>query len=513
MTDLTLKSVMVAALDRFASRPAVHYQGRTYSYGEIVTAANQLAHRLRDADVGPGVAVALMMSNGPEYVIADQAILRCGAVKVPLNDMLSPSEIDYILRDSGARVAITDKGMLAAVLRSEPPKLEHIIAVADPDDCPGGVIAWRDALAGQPAAVPSVESSIDDLGLIIYTGGTTGRPKGVMHTQRNLTLNLFAHVMEMGLLDDEVLLLMSPLPHSAGLLLQAGMLKGARHFLESKFDPELVLRRITGDGVTFTFMVPTMIYRVLDRAAGQDVDLSSLRTILYGAAPITRERLEQGLEVFGPVFMQIYGQTEAPNFITRLRREDHRLDPGSDHRLASCGQPGVMTRVKIVDERGEELPRGEIGEITASTPYTMVGYRGRPEQTAATLRDDWLHTGDIGRIDEDGYVYLLDRKNDMIITGGMNVYSTEVENVMATCPGVAQVAVVGVPHPDWGEAVVAFVVPDDTSAFDEAKLLTHCRNELSRYKQPKAVRVAETLPTTAYGKLDKKTLRASWPGW
>ncbi|WP_251082037.1 class I adenylate-forming enzyme family protein [Frankia sp. Mgl5] len=312
MSNLTLKSLFVDALDRFDSRPAVHYQGQTYSYGEIVTAANQLAHRLRKTGVGPGVSVALMMSNRPEYVVADQAILRCGAVKVALNDMLSASEIDYILRDSDARVAITDAGMLSAALHSAPPLLDLVIAVADPEECPDGVFSWSEALAGQPDTVPFIAPIPENLGLIVYTGGTTGLPKGVMHTQRSLAFNLLAHVMEMGLLDDEVLLLMSSLPDSAGFLLQAGMLKGARHFLEKKFDPELVLQRITADRVTFTFMVPTMIYRVLDRAGGRELDLSSLRTILYGAAPITRERLEHGLKVFGPVFMQLYGQSEAP---------------------------------------------------------------------------------------------------------------------------------------------------------------------------------------------------------
>jgi fatty-acyl-CoA synthase/long-chain acyl-CoA synthetase len=508
-----MKSLVVGALERFGPRAALHHQGRTYSYNEIATAANRLAHRLRAEGVGPGVSVALMMSNRPEYVIADQAILRCGAVKVALNDMLSASETDYILRDSAAHIAITDRGMLETALRSEAPLLRVVIAVAEPNECPDGVVPWTEALARQPDTVPEVEPDADDLGLIVYTGGTTGLPKGVMHSQRNLALNLLAHVSEMGLQDDEVLLLMSPLPHSAGFLLQAGMLKGAWVFLEAKFDPEMVLQRIAQDRVTMTFMVPTMIYRVLDRAVGRELDLGSLRTILYGAAPITRERLEQGLTTFGRVFMQIYGQSEAPNFITRLRREDHTLDLGGDQRLASCGQAGVMTRVKVVDEKGRELSRGKVGEIAAATPYTMIGYRDRPEQTATALRDGWLYTGDIGRMDADGYVYLLDRKNDLIITGGMNVYSTEVENAAAICPGVGQVAVVGIPHPDWGEAVVAFVSPDDTGAFDESKLLAHCRTELARYKQPKAVHVMDTLPTTAYGKLDKKALRANWPGW
>ena len=513
MRSMTLKSLFVEALARFGPQPLLHYRERTFTYEEIISDANRLANRLFAEGVGPGVPVAIMMSNRPEFVVADQAVLRCGAVKVALNDMLSAKEIDYILRDSRAEVAITDAGMLPAALAATDNSIRLIIVAGEVPDQSPALLAWDQALEGQPSSVPEVEPAPDDLGLIIYTGGTTGLPKGVMQTQENLVLNLLAHVIEMGILDDEVLLLMSPLPHSAGFLLAASMLKGARCYLETKFDPDLVIERISRDRVTYTFMVPTMIYRVLDRAAGREMDLSSLRTILYGAAPITRERLAQGLEVFGGVFMQLYGQSEAPNFITRLPREDHRLDAAGAHRLSSCGRAALMAQVMVVDAEDRQLPFGEVGEIVARTPYNMVGYLGREEQTAKTLRGGWLHTGDVGRMDAEGYVYLMDRKNDMIITGGMNVYSTEVENAVQTCPGVAQVAVVGVPHPDWGEAVVAFVVTDGTGEFDEAKLLAHCRSELARYKQPKAVRVVDSLPTTAYGKLDKKALRAGWTGW
>lgn len=513
MNDLSLKSLFVAGLDRFGDRPFLHHDGRTHTYAEITAQANRLAHRLRAAGVGPGVTVALLMSNRPEYVIADQAIVRCGAVRVALNDLLSAGEIDYILRDSDARVAITDLGMLDRTLGADAPQLSTIIITADAADCPGGTEPWAAALAGQPETVPEVEAGPDDLGVIVYTGGTTGQPKGVMHIQRRLTVNLLSHLVEMCLADDEILLLMSPLPHSAGFLLQAAMLKGAEVHLESKFDPDLVLQRISEDGVTLTFMVPTMIYRVLDQAHGKNLDLSSLRTIIYGAAPITRERLAEGLQMFGQVFMQVYGQSEAPNFVTRLRREDHTLDAGGADRLSSCGQAVAMVTVEVVDDDGRPLPRGEIGEIAVTTPYTMIGYRDKPEQTAKALRNGRLHTGDVGRMDDDGYVYLLDRKNDMIITGGMNVYSSEVENVVAVCPGVGQVAVIGVPHPDWGEAVVAFVVPDDSGTIDEEAFIAHCRRELSRYKNPKALRVLDALPTTVYGKVDKVALRAGWAGW
>jgi fatty-acyl-CoA synthase/long-chain acyl-CoA synthetase len=204
--------------------------------------------------------------------------------------------------------------------------------------------------------------------------------------------------------------------------------------------------------------------------------------------------------------MQLYGQSEAPNFITRLRREDH--DPGRPERLSSCGRPVGMARVRIVGDDGADVAPGEVGEVAALTPYTMTGYHGLPERTAGTVRDGWLFTGDVGRLDEDGYLYLVDRKNDMIITGGMNVYSTEIENAIAQVDGVAQVAVVGVPHPDWGEAVVAFVVDDGRGALTPDAVVGHCRAVLSRYKVPKEVHVVSALPVTAVGKLDKKALRA-----
>jgi fatty-acyl-CoA synthase/long-chain acyl-CoA synthetase len=256
-------------------------------------------------------------------------------------------------------------------------------------------------------------------------------------------------------------------------------------------------------------MVPTMIYRLLDAAEGRELDLSSLRTILYGAAPITPERLEQGLHRFGGVFMQLYGQSEAPNFLTRLAREDH--DPLLPERLASCGRPATLVTVAVLDDHSNHLPPGQVGEICARAPYVMNEYLGLPDKTATTLRDGWLHTGDIGFIDDDGYLHLLDRKNDMIISGGMNVYTTEVEQVVSACPGVAQVAVVGVPHPDWGEAVVAFVVPAE--GFDEDAVMQRCRAELAAYKRPKAFQRVETLPVTSVGKVDKKRLKSGCSAW
>jgi fatty-acyl-CoA synthase/long-chain acyl-CoA synthetase len=391
--------------------------------------------------------------------------------------------------------------------------LRAVIAVGVEPPQVDGALTWSAALGEQPRTAPDVEVSPGDVGLVMYTGGTTGRPKGVVHCQQQLALNLLAHRIETEIRSDERLLLSSPLPHSAGFLLQTALTAGAVTHIERGFDAAAVLEAVQNDGVSYLFMVPTMIYRLLDQAARSEGDHSALRTILYGAAPISPERLAEGLERFGPVFVQLYGQSEAPNFITRLPREAHVTDETSAHRLRSCGRPVAMAEVRIVDEHGADCPPGVPGEVAALTPYTMTEYHGLPDVTARTLRDGWLFTGDVGYLDEDSYLYLLDRKNDMIISGGMNVYSSEVEAAVREVEGVGQVAVVGVPHPDWGEAVVAFVVPDADAPLDEEAVRSHCRERLSAYKRPKAVARVEALPLTAYGKVDKKSLRASWPGW
>ncbi|HLN75590.1 MAG TPA: AMP-binding protein [Nocardioidaceae bacterium] len=510
---LDLRSLMAGAMRKYADRPAVVADGRTWTYSELEEAANQLAHALVELGVAASTPVALMMSNSAEYVVADLAVLKLGAAKVPLNDMLSQDEACYILRDSEAVVALTTPSQIdaaLAVLEAEA-DLRTVIAVGSPES--DGVLAWERALAGRPSTAPAVEISPSDVGVVMYTGGTTGRPKGVVHRQRQLALNLLAHRIETEIRSDERLLLSSPLPHSAGFLLQTALTAGALTYVEKGFDARKVLEAIHMHGVSYLFMVPTMIYRLLDEAARGGWDHSSLRTILYGAAPISPERLAEGLDRFGPVFMQLYGQSEAPNFITRLPREAHVTDSAHAQRLRSCGQPTAMCEVRIVDEEGRDCPVGTEGEVVARTAFTMTGYHRLPDATAKTLRDGWLYTGDIGYLDEESYLYLLDRKNDMIISGGMNVYCSEVEAAVREVSGVGQVAVVGVPHPDWGEAVVAFIVPDTDTPLDEESVRAHCRGKLSAYKRPKAISQVEALPLTAYGKVDKLALRAAWPGW
>lgn len=507
MTDTVLRDYLSAAVRRHGPRRALLADGRWWTYRDLDDASRRLAGRLWELGVGPGDPVAILLRNGAEYVVADLAVALVGGAKVPLNLMLSTDEQAFILNDSGPVVCLVELENVDAVELAASRGLDASVVVRGSTG-PG---SWESAVTHDPLdAEPLVPG--DATALIMYTGGTTGRPKGVVHTQRGIALNLVSHLVEMELVAEDVLLLTSPLPHSAGFLLQAALTKGAAVILDEGYDVEAVLDRIVHDRVSYLFLVPTMIYRLLDALVERGTaDVSSVRTILYGAAPISLERLEQGLDLLGPVFMQLYAQSEAPNFITRLRRDDHHLGAGA-RRLTSAGQAVVMARVEVRTQDGRTCAAGEVGEVAALTPYTMTGYLGREPETVEALRDGWLYTGDLGYIDEDGYLYLVDRKKDMIITGGLNVYSTEVEQALSRVAGVKDVAVTGIPHPDWGEAVVAFVVPDAPDV-EAADIRSAVRDTLTPYKRPKEVVVLDSLPTTAVGKIDKKRLRQDWPGW
>lgn len=509
--DFVLKDLYDKALPAFGNKTAIKCEGNEISYEAFNCQANRLAHALIQKGIGIEDPVAMLMSNCIEFALTDIAIMKAGAAKVPLNDMLGEKEILYILQESGAKLAFVGPHFypILAKLRPQLPNLKTIVSITN--DAPLDFIPLRELLASYPETSPDVDVKPHHRALIAFTGGTTGLPKGIVQTQQSQVMNLLCHIVELDINNDDTILSMSPLPHSAGRYLLTGLLKGSTHIVTARFDPLRALQLIEQERVTFTFMVPTMIYRVLDALEQDTFNTASLKTIMYGASPITEERLKQGLNVFGPVFYQFYGLTEAPNFITRLRKSDHSLDPDKIHRLRSCGTPPLMAQVKIVNDRGQEVPRGDQGEIAVKAPFIMEEYFNMPEKTAETIVDGWLLTGDVGKMDEEGYVYLLDRKKDMIISGGMNVYSTEVENVIQKFPGVRQVAVIGIPHQDWGEQVLAIIVPDLDQPPLEDELLHYCKENLSKYKQPKAIQLVSEFPLTPYGKIDKKTLRK--PYW
>lgn len=516
----TLKGCFESSLARNSDRIALRFDGgnETLTYADLDERSNAVANALVARGVTPGDRVAVMTSNRVEYVVTDLAIIKAGAVKVPLNDMLTADEFEYMLSDSRASSVVAGPAFtdVLADIRSSLPHLERIIGIADENGLPDGFTNFATLVAnGETAAAPAIDVEPSATVAHYYTGGTTGKPKGVVHTHRNMAMNTYAHAVELGITGDDTLLLMTPLPHSAGLFLWAGLLSGATMVVRDGFEPERALEDIETDSISWTFMVPTMIYRLLDRPDLDSFDTSTLETLAYGAAPMTANRLEAGLDAFGAVFLQFYGQTEVPNLITTFGKQEHRhaIEAGIDERLESAGQPCLMADVKIVDyDSGDELPRGEVGEILTTAPYSMKEYFERPEKTDETLIEGWVRTGDIGRIDEDGYLFLLDRDSDVIITGGMNVYSTEVEEALDRHPDVREVAVIGIPDSDWGEAIHAVIVPDSPS-LSESDIVAFADDTLADYKKPKSAEFVDEIPKTPYGKQDKVALRDRyWEG-
>ena len=473
-------------------------QGRL-TYADLEDRSRRIAGGLAELGARRGERVALLLRNSIAYAVADLAIVRSGLVKVPLNELLSKSDVEHAMGHSGASIVLVHGSLhpLLAGLTG----VETVVVSDDSADVEGAS-SFEDL--GRSPPRETCPARPGEPALLMYTGGTTGRPKGIVHDAGALGTNLLTHVLSGQIRDGEKMLLCTPLPHSAGFFLQAGLLQGATVHLATRFDPVEFLRHVEEHAISWTFMVPTMIYRLLDALGDQERDTRSLETIVYGAAPIARARIEEALRRFGPVFLQLFGQSECPNFATTLAKEDHH-DPSL---LASCGQPCPGVEVRIGDEAGNELASGEVGEVLLRAPYTLREYHLAPELTDQAFFDDWLRTGDVGYQMPSGHLFLVDRKKDMIITGGMNVYSSEVEQVLHEHASIGSAAVVGVPDADWGEAVHAFFVPRE--GVEAAELLHFCRGRLAKYKVPKGFTPVEALPTTPYGKVDKKALRADW---
>jgi fatty-acyl-CoA synthase len=482
------------ALRHGSDRVALEADGTATTYGELATLVGAAAQRLTAVGVGPGRRVGMLTADPLGFVVHDLAVMACGAVLVPLNTSLTPDDVAGVL----ARVSTT------AVVAS--PAASQRYAAAS-----GGLPVLDDVPPRRVADLPPADNAAgsEDAAIVYFTGGTTGEPKGVVHTQAGAVATMWIHLHETGIRGDDRLLITTPLPHAAHLFVRTALLAGATTVVDPGFDASTVLDRIDDAAITWTFMVPTMIYRLLDAAAARSWRSSTLRTIQYGAAPIAGDRLREGVGRFGPVFQQLYGQTECPDFATALRKADHLRALEEPHLLGSAGTATLTTEVSVRTD-GRSLPTGEVGEVCVRGPIVMRGYWDTDDTDR--FDDDWLRTGDVGRLDPEGYLHLVDRLADMIITGGMNVYSAEVERVLATHPAVQDVAVIGVPHPEWGEAVHAVLVLRDDEPDDDA-LIAHCRTSLAPYKIPKSFSARSELPLTRYGKIDKKRVRAAfWDG-
>jgi len=415
----------------------------------------------------------------------------------------------YILSDGGIGTLVFDPaahGERARLLAERAPGL-RLLALG-PSTLAPDLLA--DA-ASRPPGPLVPRAAPEDVANLTYTGGTSGRPKGVMTTHRVRVTMVMSELAEWDWPAEPRFLAITPITHAAGAIVLPVLMRSGTVIVARGFEPTRFAALVRAHRATMSFVVPTMLYRLLDDPALGDDALSSLEVVIYGASPISPARLAQAVRRYGPRFMQLYGQTEAPNAITALRRADH--DPvAHPERLASCGVPIGPIQVALLDEAGVEVPDGEVGEICVRGPLVMAGYWRRPEETAQAFRHGWLHTGDLARRDDAGFLYIVDRSKDMIVSGGFNVFPREVEDVLTTHPAVAAAGVIGVPDDTWGEAVKAVVVLRPGMHVEAAELIALVREAKGPVQAPKSVDFVASLPLTGLGKPDKKALRAAYWG-
>ena len=500
----------------FAPRVALKFRQRTCTFEELGDKARRLANAFSSLGIGKGDRVAFLMANCPEYVFTEYALTKLGAVRVPLAVLLGSDHHVYMMNHSRS-VALVYHEKLAPRVQQMAPLLEtvrhFICASEDRGSVPADHLHLQTLLADSPPEPPEVEVEATALCGLYYTGGTTGRPKGVMLSHRAWVNSVLLEMLSLGLGPRETFAYVTPLTHAAGLLLLPVLLRGGTALILEEFDPGTFLDTAEKENVTATFCVPTMIYMLLDRAGAGRRDTHSLRNIVYGAAPIAPDRLKQAIDQFGPVFTQLYGQTEAPMMLSVLTRDEHvTSDPERQRQvLSSCGRPTITTQMKLLDSRGNEVGTGEVGEIVVRCINLMDGYFEDPETTAKTIRQGWLHTGDLAYRDEEGFLYIVDRAKDMIISGGFNVYPREVEDVLFEHPAVKEAAVIGVPHEKWGEAVKAIVVLHEGRSATDEELIAFVKKRKGNLAAPKSVEFWDSIPLTNLGKVDKKRIRE--PFW
>lgn len=484
--------------------PAILFEGTTITYGELDARASRLAHALRAHGVRPGDRVSLYLPNVPDFPVAYYAAQLAGAITVSINAIFKSAEVEYLLNDSGSTVVLTVAELAGFVPRSSCPALRHVVVCdAGPGAAPPGADALADWLAEVPARAGDfepIERAPGDAASLLYSSGTTGFPKGVTLTQHNVSTNVATAAAASGYRADDRLALFLPLFHVYGqnYILNGAVSVGATVSLFRRFVPDLVLDAIERDRITMFFGVPTIFIGLL----GMDLskrDLSSIRYEMSAASTMPEEVSRRWTERFGRRIYEGYGLTECSPFAA--------YNDAVEHRFGSVGRAVRDFEIAIHDPSGRELPRGEWGEIVIRGPGVMAGYWNRPQESAEALRDGWLHSGDVGRMDDDGYVYIVDRVKDMINVSGFKVWPAEVEQYLYRMPGVHECAVYGIPDPVKDEQVAVALVAVPGSGLTGQQVIDWCREHLAAYKVPVRVDVVTELPKSATGKLLKRVLR------
>ncbi|MEW5723220.1 MAG: AMP-binding protein [Thermodesulfobacteriota bacterium] len=517
MLGKTLADIYDRCCQYYRDRTAIVFGDQRLTFGELERWGRRLAHALKDQGFKKGDRLAVLAPNCPEILFIDYATSRLGVGIVPLAAYLQSQDLLFMIEETEARALLYHSAMKGVVekVKKGVSKLETIICLAPNGQVPEGETGFHELMeAGSSEPFPS-EATQDDLWCIIYTGGTTGAPKGVAHSHRTILATAVMELLDFGIGYHEVFLAATPLTHASRALAYPVYMRGGCCVIASGFSPAGFLDLIQKERVTCAFVVPTMIYALLDFPQLKDYDTSSLKNVIYGAAAIAPERLKEAVRTFGPVFTQLFGQVEAPMALTAFPKNEHLIegDEKTLARLASCGRPTLAAQLRLVDENMRDVPLGEAGEIMVKSPNMMLGYWKRPAITAETITDGWLHTGDIGRQDEDGYLYIVDRKKDMIVSGGFNVFPKEIEDALHEHPAVAMAAVIGVPDEKWGEAVKALIKlkPDQPASAEE--IIGFCKSRKGSLMTPKSVDFVDSIPLTPLGKPDKKAIRQKyWAG-
>ncbi|MDM0021154.1 AMP-binding protein [Variovorax saccharolyticus] len=501
----TVAELYRSAFKGFAEREALVGGATRWSYRQLEEACHRMVRCFRQMGLRRQDGIAVLATNRPESVAAIIASHLMGLRYTPLHPLGSEEDQAFVLVDADVKALVVDlpRHEARGLALARRGLVAHLLTLGP---APFGTDLLA-ASAGFDGSDIEIDVRPDDVLKIAYSGGTTGKSKGIVHHQRTVVTSALQQLAGWEWPAEVRFLAATPVSHAAGAMILTTLLQGGSVHLLERYTPEAFLATVEAERITASFLVPTQIYGLLDSPALDRHDAASLGLVLYGAAPMAPARLRQALERFGPVFGQVYGQAEAPMTISYLRRDEHDL--AHPQRLGSCGRSLPGNQVRLLDAEGREVAVGEIGELCVRGPLVMSGYLDRPEETAKAFAGGWLHTGDMARRDAEGFLYLVDRAKDMIISGGFNVYSSEVENCLAQHPAVALSAVIGVPHDKWGEAVMAVVVLKEGAAAGADELVAFVSARKGVVNAPKVVEFVPALPLTALDKVDKKALR----GW
>ena len=509
----TLKELLNKNAQIYPDKTAFIFENKRYTFKQVNQRINSLINALASMGVRKGDRVGLLAYNCSQYFEVFN-VAKAGMICVPLNYRSVARELVYLINNSEANTLILEKEFIDTIrpIRHELGGVKNFICL---DAAVDNMASYEQLISDFPPDEPVNEVEADDPCILFYTSGTTGRPKGALHTHKSILAESAA--VGQNFTSNDIALCVMPFFHVAGsaVYLFPAFASGATVVIHKKFDEAQILKTIEREKVTYICLVPAMIIRLLEHPDLDKYDLSSLHNIVYTGAPMPFEALRRGVERFGKIFVQLLGQTETLN-LTMLKKEDHYIEGSAreTRRLESVGKPPRTGEVRIVDEKLKDVPVGEVGEIVARSDRIMKEYWKLPKETAEIMKGGWLHTGDLGRMDEDGYIYIVDRKKDMIISGGENIYSREVEEVLYTHPAVQEAAVVGIPDEKWGESVKAVIVLREGMTATEDEIIDFCKEHLASYKKPKSVEFWDSLPITASGKIKKNEIRDRyWKGY